>query len=145
MLLVDIPGFADAALELYAAALLNHVRCFVSGRVEIRGSAKDDVVAGGEGLSAHRPRGLGSGLTSVRLDVDGVTTERAPNQIAERQRMRGSRDAVRRRHVHISGRGLAGGCATTRHLLHERFNQGSFAGRERAHARSATFLVLLDV
>jgi hypothetical protein len=54
MSLVRVAHFADAALELHAAALLNNVRRFMRDRVKVGSSAEHDMIAGGVCVRSDR-------------------------------------------------------------------------------------------
>lgn len=52
--LVRVARFADAAFQLYAAALLDDVSGFMRGGVKVRRTPERDVVSGGVRLRADR-------------------------------------------------------------------------------------------
>jgi len=84
--LVRVAGFADAALQLHAAALLRDVRGLVGCCVEARRARECDVGTGRVGLGADRAaRGRGV-PTHVRLDArDVVAAEQGLDSVAVRQ------------------------------------------------------------
>lgn len=73
MLLVCVADLADAALELYAGALLNDVHGLVGGGVQIWGAGKRNGVPRRVRSRAYVARGLAGVAADMRLDpVDRV-------------------------------------------------------------------------
>src|SRR5262245_4156103 len=105
MTLVGIAELANAAFELYAATLLDHMCRLVRGGVQVRRAGERHVIASGEGLCADRVGPGGSALVDVRLDVpDVMAPERLLDLVRVRQARRTARDAVLRCGVHCRGR-----------------------------------------
>ena len=77
MLLVLVADLADAALQLHAAALLDHVRSLVSRRVQIGRAREGDVVAGRVGLGADRAARVRRWAADVGLDPGDVVAAEA--------------------------------------------------------------------
>ena len=103
VLFVVVAGLADAALEVDAGPLLDHVGGLVGRGVEIRRAAEGDVVAGGEGGRAHAAcrggrRTIGVGLHAA----DVVVSERRLDLIEERQRPAAAGDALGGERAHVA-------------------------------------------
>jgi hypothetical protein len=85
MPLVPIANLADTPFQLYASALLDHMRRLVSGRMKTRRTGERDVVAGRVRLGADRAARDFCGAADVGLDAaDVVAAEQALDRLAVR-------------------------------------------------------------
>src|SRR5579883_902536 len=102
--LEGVARLTDAAGELHAVSLLDHVRRFVRRGVQVGRAVEGDVLAGRVGVGSERARRRRRAAAEVRLDAaDVVPPERLLNRRRIRQWLRAALK-TRRRHP-LNGRG----------------------------------------